>query len=136
MSDKATDAAQLLLKDGGDKQNGSLSGFRKAFAEDRPIQSLLQRQDKTLEDMLEAFDWHQADDESAKCYADNFDPESPTGTDLQCTMRNRLYFLLCGWREIQEDFGREDVSCLRDLRTPCVTARTPLMAVKDVFKEK
>ena len=57
----AKEAVQFLIDDHGDKN--PMSGFRKDFAEDKPYKSLLQRQGKTLEEVLEIFDWKPDDNE-------------------------------------------------------------------------
>lgn len=123
----AKEAVEFLIDDHGDIGKG----FRDDFAKDKPYKSLLQRTDKDLEEVLEKFDW--------KTESDKWSDEiTKDGRDYEKLVRYRrgTCFCACGWRELQEDFGREDVSCLRDIRTPLVTSRTPLMAAKDDFDEK
>ena len=124
----AIDAVQLLIDDHGDKTPPS--GFRKDFAEDMPMKSLLQRTDMDLDKMLETFDWKDDSDNWVSEY-NKFN----SGQDIVklVRFRRRAEFCVCGWRELNEDFGRGDVSCLRDIRTPLVTSRSPLKAAKDDF---
>lgn len=126
----ATEAVEFLIKDNGDKKPPS--GFRKDFAEDKPYRSILQRNDKTLDDVLELFGWNDDGDKWLKEY------KNSTSQDITKLVRYRRRACFCvgGWREFNEDFGRGDVSCLRDIRTPLVTARSPLKSMKDEFEEK
>lgn len=122
----APEAVEFLIKDHGDV-NPQL-GFRKEFAEDRPYKSILQRNDITLEDLLKLFDWKQDDAD----WIAEYDKDKNNVKEL-VRLRRRIDFAVCGWREVKEDFGRNDVSCIRDLRLPLVTSRTPLKAMKDEF---
>lgn len=122
----APEVVDFLIKDHGDVNPEQ--GFRKEFAEDRPYKSLLQRNDVTLEDLLKMFDWKQDDADWIKEY----DKDENDVKEL-VRLRRRIDFAVCGWRELKEDFGRNDVSCIRDLRMPLVTSRTPLRAMKDEF---
>jgi hypothetical protein len=128
----AVDAVEFLISDHGDVENGApKDGFRKEFAEDLPYRSLLQRSGKSLPDVLKIFDWTEDD---AKWCAEY----SKKDNDIQKLIRykRRICFEVGGWRELNEDFGRGDVSCLRDIRTPLVTSRTPLKVMKDEFNER
>lgn len=122
----AKEAVDLLIEDHGDKG----SGFRQDFADDKPIKSLLQRTGKTLDEILKEFDWKDDCDKWVQEYNKN-------KPDTEKLMRYRRCVAFCvgGWRELNEDFGRGDVSCLRDIRTPLVTSRSPLKATKDEFDE-
>lgn len=122
----APEAVEFLIKDHGDKEPPS--GYRKHFAEDRPYMSLLQRNGISLDDLLEMFGWKDDNDAWVKEY-DN----KPNNVKELVKLRRRIDFAVCGWRELKEDFGRNDVSCLRDIRLPFVTSRTPLRAMKDEF---
>ena len=126
----AKEAVQFLIEDHGDKT--PLSGFRKTFAEDKPYMSILQRNEKTLEDVLDLFDWNEDSDKWVEEY------KKKKGQDIGKLVRyrRRACFCIGGWREFNEDFGRGDVSCLRDIRTPLVTSRSPLKAMKDEFDGK
>lgn len=123
----AVEAVEFLRKDHGDVG----TGFRQEFAEDKPYRSLLQRNDKMLSEMLEMFDWHK--DDTAWC--EEYDKKKDQDMQKLIRLRRRVYFELSGWREMKEDFGRGDVSCLRDIRVPLVTSRSPLLAMKDEFNE-
>lgn len=123
----AVEAVEFLKKDHGDVG----TGFRQEFAEDKPYRSLLQRNDKMLSEMLEMFDWHK--DDAAWC--EEYDKKKDQDMQKLIRLRRRVYFELSGWREMKEDFGRGDVSCLRDIRVPLVTSRSPLLAMKDEFNE-
>lgn len=126
----ALDAVKFLMADHGDIG----SGFRKTFAEDKPFKSILQRNEKTLDDILKMFDWKEDD----ALWCDEYD-KGDQGNDVAEKLiryRRRVCFELCGWREFKEDFGRGDVSCMRDMRTPLVTSRSPLKAMKDDFDGK
>lgn len=122
----APEAVDLLIKDHGDKDPPS--GFRQTFAEDKPYKSLLQRQNMSLEEMLQIFDWKQDDNEWVGEYT-----KKKSEVKNLVKFRRRVDFCVGGWRELMEDFGRNDVSCLRDIRQPFVTSRTPLKAMKDEF---
>lgn len=122
----APEAVEFLISDHGDKNPAS--GFRKTFADDKPYKSLLQRQGKSLEELLQMFDWKQDDNE----FVSEYDKKKSEIKKL-VKFRRRVDFCVCGWREIKEDFGRNDVSCLRDIRVPFVVSRTPLKAMKDEF---
>lgn len=124
----AIEAVKFIQDDHGDKVPPG--GFRKTFAEDKPYKSLLQRNGKTLEDILQMFKW--TEDDAAWCA--EYDKKNNDQEKL-IRYRRRVYFDVCGWRDIKEDFGRGDVSCLRDIRTPLVTSRSPLKAMKDEFEE-
>ena len=123
----AVEAVEFLKKDHGDVG----TGFRQEFAEDKPYRSLLQRNDKMLSEMLEMFDWNK--DDAAWC--EEYDKKKDQDMQKLIRLRRRVYFELSGWREMKEDFGRGDVSCLRDIRVPLVTSRSPLLAMKDEFNE-
>lgn len=122
----APEAVQFLIDDHGDRD--PMSGFRQAFYEDKPYRSLLQRNDKTLEDLLKMFSWKEDD----AAWTKEYDKKKNDIKEL-VKYRRRVEFCVCGWRELREDFGRNDVSCLRDMRLPLVTSRTPLKAMKDEF---
>ena len=123
----ATEAVQFMIADHGDKTPSS--GFRKTFAEDKPYKSILQRNDKMLSEVLDLFDWNKDSDKWVEEY------KKQKGQDITklVRFRRRACFCIGGWREFNEDFGRGDVSCLRDIRTPLVTSRSPLKAMKDEF---
>ena len=123
----ATEAVQFMIADHGDKTPPG--GFRKTFAEDKPYKSILQRNEKTLSEVLDLFDWN---DDSDKWVEEYKKPKDQDITKL-VRYRRRACFCIGGWREFNEDFGRGDVSCLRDIRTPLVTSRSPLKAMKDEF---
>ena len=118
---------QFLIDDHGDKG----SGFRQTFAEDLPYGSLLQRSGKTVDELLEMCDW--TDDDTLWCK--EYDKGKESDMEKQIRYRRRTYFDICAWRELKEDFGRGDVSCMRDMRVPFVTSRSPLRAMKDEFDE-
>ena len=122
----AKEAVDFLIEDHGDVGKG----FREDFAQDKPYKSLLQRNDKTLDEILELFDWKDDCDK----WVQEYNKPKP---DMEKLIRYRrcVCFCICGWRELNEDFGRGDVSCMRDMRTPHVTSRTPLKASKDDFDE-
>ena len=122
----APDAVEFLIEDHGDKG----SGFRQEFADDKPCRSILQRQDKDLSEVLKLFDWSEDDSE----WIAEYGKDKPENMKL-IRYRRRVSFCIGGWREFNEDFGRGDVSCLRDIRTPLVTSRSPLKAMKDEFDE-
>lgn len=124
----ATEAVEFLIDDHGDKDPPK--GFRKTFAEDEPYKSLLQRNSKTLDEVLELFDWKP----DMNKWTEEYNKEKPEVEKL-VRYRRCVSFCICGWRELKEDFGRGDVSCLRDIRTPLVTSRSPLKAAKDEFDE-
>jgi hypothetical protein len=125
----APDAVDFLIKDHGDVNPPG--GFRADFAEDVPYKSLLQRQGIELEDLLDKFDWKDDDDE----WMSEYTSEKPD-LEKMIRYRRRVAFCVCGWRELKEDFGRGDVSCLRDIRVPLVTSRSPLKAAKDEFNDE
>lgn len=122
----ASEAVEFLIEDNGDVGQGT----RGDFADDKPMKSLLQRRDKMLQDVIDLFDWTEDD---AKWTAE-YDKEKPEYSKL-VKYRRKVGFCIGGWREVNEDFGRGDVSCLRDLRTPFVTSRTPMKMAKDEFDE-
>lgn len=124
----AKEAVQLVMDDHGDKI--PFKGFRKDFYEDKPYKSFLQRTGKTLEEMLEMFKWEEDDIK----FTDEYSKPEP---EIEKLVRYRrcVNFDVGGWREIKEDFGRGDVSCIRDMRVPLVTSRSPLKAMKDEFDE-
>lgn len=119
----AVDAVKFIQDDHGDVGKGT----REDFAQDKPYKSILQRQDKTLDDVLDLFDWADDSQEWSKEYSDKAE------FDKLVRYRRRVGFCVGGWREFNEDFGRGDVSCLRDLRTPFVTSRSPLKAMVEEF---
>lgn len=125
----AIDAIKFLIEDHGDKVPPK--GFRRDFAEDKPIKSILQRNDKTLEEVLDLFDWNK----ESTMWIDEYNKYSMGGQDVDKMVmyRRGIDFCVCGWREFNEDFGRGDVSCLRDIRTPLVTSRSPMLACKEDF---
>ena len=120
----AKDAVQFLIDDHGDIGKG----FREDFAKDKPYRSILQRQGKTLDEVLKKFDWNPDNNG----WAGEYTKKEPEVNKL-IKYRRCVCFCICGWREFNEDFGRGDVSCLRDIRTPLVTSRSPLKAAKDDF---
>lgn len=124
----AKEAVEFLIKDHGDKSPPS--GFRKDFADDKPIESLLQRNDKTLDEVLELFDWKPDCDK----WTQEYNSPKPQVEKL-IRYRRRVCFCIGGWRELNEDFRRCDVSCLREIRTPLVTSRSPLRSARDEFDE-
>lgn len=124
----APEAVQFLITDHGDKG----SGYREDFAQDKPYRSLLQRNGKTLDELLEMFDWK--DDDNT--WAAEYDKKQDQELKKLVVYRRRVCFDIGGWRELKEDFGRGDVACLGDLRTPFVTSRTPLRAMKDEFEDQ
>ena len=121
----AIEAVEFIRKDHGEDPG---QGFRKDFWMDLPYRSILQRQEKTLPEVLDIFDWHPDDSEWVAEYSK---PE-PENRKL-IRFKRRVYWDITGWREFNEDFGRGDVSCLRDIRTPLVTSRTPMMEARDEF---
>lgn len=127
----AVEAVEFLIKDQGDRK--PLSGFVKDFAEDKPYRSVLQRQGKELDEVLRMFDW----EDDGNSWLEEYKKKGK-GQDItkMVRYRRRVCFLIGGWREFNEDFGRGDVSCLRDIRTPLVTSRSPLKAMKDDFDER
>ena len=104
------------------------SGFRKTFAEDTPYKSLLQRNGVSLEDLLSIFDW----DPDNSAWVSEYSKPNPENHKL-IKFRRRLCFSATGWRDVKEDFGRGDVSCLRDIRVPLVTSKSPLRSARDEF---
>lgn len=127
----AKEAVEFLIKYQGEiEQNGSpKDGAYKDFVDDKPLKSLLQATGKTLDEVLELFDWKDDDAKWTKEY---------NGDKAMLRLiryRRCVAFCIGAWRELNEDFGRGDVSCLRDIRTPFVTSRTPLKASKDDFSE-
>lgn len=122
----AKEAVDFLIEDHGDVGKG----FREDFAQDKPYKSILQRNGKTLDEMLKLFDWK---DDCDKWVQEYDKPKK----DMEKLIRYRRMVSFCigGWREFNEDFGRGDVSCLMDIRTPLVTSRSPLKATKDEFDE-
>ena len=80
------------------------------------------------------FDWENDSD----AWLAEYKKGGENGQDVtkMVRFRRRVCFLIGGWREFNEDFGRGDVSCLRDIRTPLVTSRSPLKAMKDDFDER
>ena len=120
----ASEAVEFIINDHGDVGKG----FRDDFANDKPYKSLLQRQNKSFNEALDIFKW---DGDDAKFTAE-YDKKTPE-FDKLVRYRRCVSFCVGGWREINEDFGRGDVSCLRDIRTPLVTSRTPLKSAKDDF---
>lgn len=127
---RATEAVDFLIKDHGDKDPPG--GFRQDFAEDTPYRSILQRNDKQLDELLDMFDWKDDDAE----WTEEYNKKEGGNTEKMIRSRRRICFLIGCWREFNEDFGRGDVSCLRDIRTPLVTSRSPLKAMKDEFEDK
>lgn len=122
----AKEAVDFLIEDHGDVGKG----FREDFAQDKPYKSILQRNGKTLDEVLKLFDWKDDCDKWVKEY-------NKKKNDMEKLIRYRRMVSFCigGWREFNEDFGRGDVSCLMDMRTPLVTSRSPLKATKDEFDE-
>ena len=132
----AIEAVDLLINDNGDKEPAS--GFRKDFADDKPYRSFLQRigndgNGMELDEVLDIFDWTEDCDK----WIDEYHKSGSDGPDMSKLVkyRRRVAFCIGGWRELNEDFGRGDVSCIRDLRTPCVTSRSPLKQAKREFDE-
>ena len=124
----AIEAVELIKKDHGGLDE--LSGFIKDFIEDKPYRSLLQRQEMSLDEILKVFDWKPDDAEWTAEYA-----KPKKEIEKLIRYRRRVNFCIEGWRELKEDFGRGDVSCIRDMRTPLVTYRSPFKAAKDEFNE-
>ena len=122
----AKEAVEFLIEDHGDIGKG----FREDFAQDKPYKSILQRNGKTLDEVLKLFDWKDDCDKGVQEY-------NKKKNDMEKLIRYRRMVSFCigGWREFNEDFGRGDVSCLMDMRTPLVTSRSPLKAAKDEFDE-
>lgn len=120
----AVEAIEFLIEDHGDKGG---NGFRQDFAKDLPLKSLLQRNSKTFDEVLELFKWDKDDKEWVSEY------NNKRKIDKLLKYRRRIEFAVTGWREINEDFGRGDVSCLRDIRTPLVTSRSPMRIARDEF---
>jgi hypothetical protein len=122
----AKEAVDFLIEDHGDVGKG----FRDDFAQDKPYKSILQRNGKTLDEVLKLFDWKDDCDKWVQEY-------NKKKNDMEKLIRYRRMVSFCigGWREFKEDFGRGDVSCLMDMRTPLVTSRSPLKATKDEFDE-
>lgn len=123
----APEAVQFLIDDHGDKG----SGYREDFAQDKPYRSLLQRNGKTLEELLKLFEW--AEDDAT--WVAEYDKKKGQQMEKLVRFRRRVCFDIGGWRELREDFTRGDVDCIRDMRTPFVTSRTPLRAMKDEFNQ-
>ena len=122
----AIEAVDFMMKDHGDIGEG----FREDFAKDKPYKSILQRQGKELDDVLKLFDWNE---DGALWTAEYAKPANSQDKMNLIKYRRRVAFCVGGWREFNEDFKRGDVSCLRDIRTPLVTSRTPLKSAKDEF---
>lgn len=120
----AIPSVNFLINDHGDK----CSGFRKTFAEDKPYKSLLQRGGHTLESLLQLFRW---DPDNALWVAEYSKPKKDN--EKLARYRRRVCWCVGGWRDVKEDFGRCDVSCLRDIRVPLVTSRSPMRAARDEF---
>ena len=122
----AKEAVDFLIEDHGDIGKG----FREDCAQDKPYKSILQRNGKTLDEVLKLFDWKDDCDKWVQEY-------NKKKNDMEKLIRYRRMVSFCigGWREFNEDFGRGDVSCLIDIRTPLVTSRSPLKASKDEFDE-
>ena len=123
----AKDAVEFLIKDHGEDEN---SGFYDDFFKDEPYKSLLQRNGLTLDEALEKFKWQ---DDDAK-WTSEYDKPKPEIVKLR-RYRRCVEFCVGGWRELKEDFGRGDVSCLCDLATPFDTSRSPMKAAKAEFEE-
>lgn len=122
----AKEAVDFLIEDHGDVGKG----FREDFAQDKPYKSILQRNGKTLDEILELFNWKDDCDK----WVQEYGKQKPDMEKL-IRYRRRVCFCIGGWREFNEDFGRGDVSCMRDIRIPLVTSRSPLKASKDEFDE-
>ena len=120
----APEAVNFIISDHGDKG----SGFRQTFALDLPYKSVLQRNGVTMEDLLALFDWNPDD---AAWVSEYFKTDNDVKNLVK--FRRRTDFCVCGWRDIKEDFGRNDVSCIRDIRHPLVTYRTPFRVARDEF---
>ena len=129
---KAEKMVDFLLENQGDCVKDSPTGYRKDFADDKPLRSILQRSGKSLEDILDMLDWKEDNDS----WLDEYKKKPGPDITKSVIYRRRMFFLIGCWREFNEDFGRGDVSCLRDLRTPLVTSRTPLKTMRDEFNEK
>lgn len=121
----ASKAVEMLIKDAGSKGEG----FRGEFAKDEPIRSILQRQGKSIEKMLEIFDWKEDD----AAWVSEYGTDNGGDNQRLVKYRRRMFFDVGGWRDVYEDFARGDVSCLRDIRTPLVTAQSPLREMKEEF---
>lgn len=128
----AKEFVELLIRDHGDVDEKGVpkSGFRKEFADDHPYKSFLQRQDSDLKTVLDDLRWSSEDGAWTAEY-------TRKANDIEKLIRYKreIDFKVGCWREFNEDFGRGDVSCLREIRTPLVTSRTPLKAMKDEFDE-
>jgi hypothetical protein len=123
----AKEAVDFLIKDHGDVGKG----FREVFAQDKPYKSILQRNKKTLDEVLKLFDWKDDCDK----WVQEYNKSKKQDMEKLIRYRRMVSFCIGGWREFNEDFGRGDVSCLIDIRTPLVTSRSPLKAAKDEFDE-
>lgn len=128
----AKDAIDFLIDDQGDYvKKKAESGFMKEFADGKPVRSLLQRGGKTLEEALNLFDWKDDD----QLWRNEYTKTEGADNDKLAEYRRRVYFCVGGWRDLSDDFGRGDVSCLRDIRTPLATSRTQLREARDGFGE-
>lgn len=126
----AKSAVEFLIEDHGDKD--ASNGARNDFANDKPYLSILQRNEVSLEDLLKKFDWTEDEQTFLSLYSANDERKS---LNKLIKSRNRVNFMVCATREFNEDFGREDVSCLKDLRMPFLTSRTPLKSMRDEFSD-
>lgn len=120
----AVEAVDFMISDHGDKSPPS--GFRRDFAEDKPIKSILQRNNISIPDLLKVFDFRPDDAEFEREYA-----QEDRDDDKLIKYRKRSSFTIGLWREVKDDLEQYDVSCLRAIRTPYVTSRTPLRVLKD-----
>lgn len=125
----AEEAVEFLQNDHGDIGKG----FREDFAKDLPIRSILQRNFKTVQDMLRMFSWDREDAKWQNEYELGF--QGKDNIEQLIRLKRKIAFSVGGWREVKEDFERGDVSCMRDIRVPFVTSRSPLKAMKDEFNE-
>lgn len=137
MSDKATQAINVLIDDHGDKKPVGddvtfLSGFRRTFAEDKPYKSFLQRTDKELPDLLDEFDFKEDDNAWSQEYQKSIESDH----DKLISYRHRIEFLIAARREFMEDYDGTDVEQIRMIRTPFVTSRTPLRSQREGFRIK
>ena len=124
----AIPAVDFLINDHGDKVKSGGSGFRKDFAEDKPIKSILQRQGKTVDQLLEIFDWRPDD----ALFVNEYNNKNNSYQNL-INYRRRVCFCVDGWRDIKEDLDQYDVGAMKFIRTPYVTSRTPLKQIRKEF---
>ena len=85
----AKEAVDFLIEDHGDVGNG----FREDFAQDKPYKSILQRNGKTLDEVLKLFDWKDDCDKWVQEY-------NKQKQDMEKLIRYRRMVSFCigGWR--------------------------------------